>query len=80
MTKHARCCVGGNVSDLGVIDGVNQWYQLTSAEELSAARTEAVVDLSTLSNNEALIKWPWKLVKCQYLPKGDHYSFLSKIV
>ncbi|XP_054273511.1 arylsulfatase B-like [Macrosteles quadrilineatus] len=53
---------GGAAEDLGEMDGVSQWETLRDGKS-TAKRTEILVELNNVNGNEALIQWPWKIVK-----------------
>ncbi|XP_046668442.1 arylsulfatase B-like [Homalodisca vitripennis] len=53
---------GGDVVDLGKIDGVDQWGAMIG-QGWAGKRIEMLVELNPINGNEALIKWPWKVVR-----------------
>lgn len=53
--------VGGNLSNMTSLDGINQWETLTDG--VASPRTEVLVNIETGSSpKEALISGDWKLV------------------
>jgi len=52
---------GGNVDNLGKIDGVDQWRSLTNT--LTPIRLTLLVNIDEKSGEEALIFNQWKVVK-----------------
>ncbi|GBP07455.1 Arylsulfatase I [Eumeta japonica] len=52
---------GGNVSDLGVIDGVSQWDALS--RDGPSPRTQILHNIDDIYGNAALTDWPWKILK-----------------
>ncbi|XP_025421961.1 arylsulfatase B-like isoform X2 [Sipha flava] len=52
---------GGNVEDLGQIDGVNQWTSLTNTSE--QMRSKILININEKIGEEALIFKQWKVVK-----------------
>lgn len=63
------------MKDLGQIDGVDQWNALQNKG--SAPRKDMLVELNTINGNEAVISWPWKLVKCIYCFRIFYYIYLN---
>lgn len=53
---------GGNVSNLGQIDGINQWDHLTG-KAAHSPRKEVLLNIDEVKGDEAIIVGNWKLVK-----------------
>ncbi|XP_053600201.1 arylsulfatase J [Plodia interpunctella] len=52
---------GGNVTQLGSIDGVDQWEALS--KDLDSVRTEVLHNIDDIWGLAALTVWPWKLIQ-----------------
>lgn len=55
---------GGNIHDLGEIDGIDQWKSL--AHDLPAPRDRVLINIDERANSEAAILGRHKLVKGMY--------------
>ncbi|KAL6953788.1 N-acetylgalactosamine-4-sulfatase, partial [Sarracenia purpurea var. burkii] len=53
---------GGNVSQLGHIDGVNQWDHLTKPN-VKSPRKEILLNIDEVKGEEAIISGNWKFIK-----------------
>lgn len=58
---------GGNVTDLGGIDGVSQWQTLTSTVPSVLPRREFLYNIDEIYNNSAIRLDSWKLIQGIYL-------------
>lgn len=56
---------GGNLKDLGDIDGVNHWPSLS--EGRAAARTSLLLNIDEVSGTEAAIQGRYKLLRGSWL-------------
>lgn len=56
---------GGKISDLGVIDGVNQWSLIKNGTrgDKSKGRKSVLINIDEVQRLEAAIQGQWKLVK-----------------
>lgn len=61
-----RFILGGNVHDLGTIDGFNQWTNFIDAST-RPIRTIILVNIDEIRGEEALILNEWKIVKSKIL-------------
>lgn len=73
---------GGNVSQLGHIDGINQWDYLTKSQ-VKSPRKEILLNIDEVKGEEAMIMGNWKLIKINTSPtdfggssgRDDKYNY-----
>ncbi|XP_063973449.1 arylsulfatase B-like isoform X1 [Diachasmimorpha longicaudata] len=63
---------GGNVNDLGIIDGINQWSTIKRGQ--SGNRKSLLVNIDETVNREAAILGQYKLLKKGAMPLYDGHS------
>ena len=62
-----NCVVlGGDVTELGKIDGIDQWSYLTEDSNGTVPRKGALINIGDEDNIEGIIDGKWKLVQSTY--------------
>lgn len=72
--------LGGNVEDLGHIDGIDQWKSLT--ETSKRMRSMMLINIDETRGEEALVFNQWKVVKSKhfFLIKNRKHSNIVYII